>query len=71
LHRYSTGHSIYRAGKLYQQAIPGGLYYAPLMVSYGRIDDFAANRLQGRQSTDLIGTHQTAIANNVSGQDGR
>jgi len=63
-------HRVYSAGKLNQNAIAGGLDDAAFVLRYGRIDDLAPMGLEGLKGPDLIRTHQTAEARDVTCQNG-
>lgn len=71
MNRNRARHRVYSAGKLNQNAIAGGLDDAAFVLRYGRIDDLAPAGLEGLKGPDLIRTHQTAEARDVTRQNGR
>ena len=50
-------------------AVTGQLDYAALMFRDGGIYQLGAMTLEARERSDLVGTHQPAVANNISSQD--
>src|SRR5579863_6900777 len=58
------------AGKLDQNTVARGLDHASPMFRDLRVDQLAAVRLQARERALLVGTHETAVAGHVCGEDG-
>jgi hypothetical protein len=71
LHRYGALHRVHHAGELDEHAV-AGCFYDPAVV----LDDRGVNqrvpvRLQLRQRTLFINSHESAIASYIGGQYGR
>jgi hypothetical protein len=66
----SAAQGIDNAAELDQHAIASRLDDAPAMLGYFGVDQFAPMRLQPRESSFLIGTHQSAVARHVSSENG-
>jgi len=71
LHGHRAGDGIDGAGKLGQETVARGLDDASIMVGDGGIDDFTPHGLQRLQRSDFVGSHQTAIASDISRQNRR
>ena len=63
-------HRVDDARKLGKQAVAHELDDAPLVRVDARVDDLISVGLQARERSLLIGTHEAAVANNVSDQNG-
>ena len=62
-------HRVDRAGKLHQQPVAGRLDEPPAVVGDPGVDEFAPERLQGRERTALVAPHQAGIADDVRRHD--
>ena len=66
-----AAHRVDDAGKLYEQAVTGGLDDAPAMLLDLGIAQLSSDRLQRRERAFLVLAHQPRIARNIGRQDRR
>jgi hypothetical protein len=64
-----TSRGVDRARKLNQDTITGPLDDAPAMVCDLGFQELAPMSIEPRQRTFLVGSHQTAVAGYVAGED--
>jgi hypothetical protein len=71
LHRDGAGDCFDDAREFDQGSIAGGLDDASLVLGGLRIDQIAAQRPEARRGAGLVPFHQTAVARDIGGQNGR
>jgi hypothetical protein len=69
LNRYRTGDRIHNTGEFSEKPITHGLEEAPLVLGNLGFDHLGAEPPYCRESTILILTHKTTVANHIGRQD--
>ena len=70
LHINGEGNGVYDAAKLHQGAITHEFDDAPVMLGGLGLDKLSSNCFERRQRPSFIGSHEAAVADHISGQDG-
>ena len=70
LHIDGEVNGVYDTAELHQRAVAHELDDAPVMLSGLGLDKLSSSCLERRERPSLVGSHEAAVTDHISGQDG-